>query len=647
METLYRKYRSQTFGELVGQSQVTQILRNAIRRGRLSHAYLFCGPRGTGKTSVARIFAKALCCLNPVDGDCCGICTNCVQIATGNALDVQEIDAASKNKVDDIRELRDRVGYAPAQFPYKIYIIDEVHMVTTQGFNALLKTLEEPPAHVKFLLCTTEAHKLPVTILSRCIRLDFTRIALPELAHHLQWIAGQEGFVLEADAALDLAGLAEGSARDAISLLDQLTVYCEGSITRRDVRELFQLGDLELVPSVVEAIRTGARRELLDTWERLTGQGADAGRFLLQVADALKKCYLESGDVAWRHALEAIWQGLNLLKQESFPALLVELSLLQATEAYAAPELRAAAAPAPEAIPNRGMPADFRRGAGGPASAAPAGAVPSAATPVLDDDVLPPPVNRTEFQVRRTPPARPAAPESASPVPGADLPPRREAAMMVPTAQRSPEPLPPASPDWTRFLAELQGRSLTAYALVAGYTQGSPVGDALELPYAGSRNWARQACTYAQFPEMLAALSQAALPVYGTARVAVGMTGEEGTWKRFGYPGPDGGTDNGDPPGNPQPDSGPGKVAALFERKTAGLPPDDPLAALEAETAVELPDPEEFGLPLHPGVDPQALDDSAERLGSQLDRAATAPPDGRPTVEEVIELFGGTILPEE
>ncbi len=291
-QTLYRKYRSQRFDELVGQGSVTRILRNAIRRDRLSHAYLFCGPRGTGKTSVARIFAKALCCSDPQDGDCCGKCANCLSIAAGNAVDVIEIDAASRNKVEDIRDLRDKVGYAPLEYPYKIYIIDEVHMVTPQGFNALLKTLEEPPAHVKFLFATTEPHKLPITILSRCIRFDFQRIPQDELARHLIWIASEEGFSMGMEAGLLLSRLAEGSARDAISLLDQLTVYCEAEITVEAAQELFQLGDPRLPARVLELLKTGGRGELLEVWNGLVEQGADAGRFLVQVSEAVKLDYI-------------------------------------------------------------------------------------------------------------------------------------------------------------------------------------------------------------------------------------------------------------------------------------------------------------------------------------------------------------------
>ncbi len=343
-QTLYRKYRSQTFAELVGQDAVLRVLRNSIVRGRLNHAYLFCGPRGTGKTSVARIFAKALNCLDPREGDACGVCENCLSVANGSAVDVVEIDAASNRSVEDVEDLRKRVGYAPLRFKYKVYIIDEVHMISTHGFNALLKTLEEPPSHVVFCLCTTESNKLPVTILSRCIRFDFTRIALPKLAAHLQAITAQEGLSLDEDAALELAELAEGSARDAISLLDQLTVYCSERITLKDIRELFQLGDPALMERIVAAISSGDPQALIGSWDELAQAGMDASRFLLDLAGALKQRHLAEPSGRWRMALEAVWKGLNLLKYDNFPALLIELTLLEAQAALTAP-LAVAAGP--------------------------------------------------------------------------------------------------------------------------------------------------------------------------------------------------------------------------------------------------------------------------------------------------------------
>jgi DNA polymerase III subunit gamma/tau len=329
-QTLYRKYRSQRFADIVGQASVVRVLQNSIVRERLNHAYLFCGPRGTGKTSIARIFAKALNCLNPQDGDACGVCDVCKDIATGNAVDVIEIDAASNRGIDDIRDLRERVAYAPLELKRKVYIIDEVHMITPQGFNALLKTLEEPPSHVIFCLCTTEANKLPITILSRCIRFDFQRLPLDALAAHLEGIAQAENFTLEPGCGLKLARLAEGSARDAISLLDQLTVFCDSNITSADIDELFQLGDPAQVRGVVDSVLAGSSHDAIAAWENMLARGVDAGTFLLQLADELKARYLEAGTLQAKTALEAIWQGLNLLKYDNFPALLVELTLIQA-----------------------------------------------------------------------------------------------------------------------------------------------------------------------------------------------------------------------------------------------------------------------------------------------------------------------------
>ncbi|MCH7471557.1 DNA polymerase III subunit gamma/tau, partial [bacterium] len=329
-QTLYRKYRSQRFSEILGQKQVIRILRNSIQRQRLNHAYLFSGPRGTGKTSVARIFAKALNCENLQEGDACAECSACNSIRDGNAMDVIEIDAASNRGIDDIRQLRERVNYAPVSFPYKVYIIDEAHMITGPGFNALLKTLEEPPSHVVFCLCTTEPHKLPLTIISRCIRFDFQRLPADDLANHLGWIAEQEGFSISAEAAAELCNLGEGSARDAISLLEQLSVYCDGGIELTDIRELFQLVDPSQISAIVEQLHAADPSPALASWERLAASGTDAARFLLKIAGELKRLYLEQPRPKLRAALEALWQGVNLLKHDSYPTLVVELALLKA-----------------------------------------------------------------------------------------------------------------------------------------------------------------------------------------------------------------------------------------------------------------------------------------------------------------------------
>lgn len=230
-QALYRKWRPRTFADVCGQETVTAALRSELKSGRLSHAYLFTGCRGTGKTTCAKILAKAVNCLQPRDGDPCGECELCRGIDDGSVLDVTEIDAASNNGVDSIRDLRDEVAFTPVNGKYRVYIIDEVHMLSPGAFNALLKTLEEPPAHVIFILATTEVHKLPATILSRCQRFDFGRIRPETIAARLTYVAEQEGLELTPEAALLLARLADGAMRDALSLLDQ----CVSGRTRIDI----------------------------------------------------------------------------------------------------------------------------------------------------------------------------------------------------------------------------------------------------------------------------------------------------------------------------------------------------------------------------------------------------------------------------
>lgn len=220
-QALYRKWRPKTFDEVSGQPHVTLTLKNELEGGRISHAYLFTGSRGTGKTSCAKILSKAVNCLNPVNGNPCGECEICREIDSGSLLDVVEIDAASNNSVDNIRDLREEVNFTPARCKYRVYIIDEVHMLSQGAFNALLKTLEEPPAHVVFILATTEVHKLPATILSRCQRFDFRRIAPEDICQRLLHIASKEGFTLTEGAAALIARIADGGMRDAVSLLDR------------------------------------------------------------------------------------------------------------------------------------------------------------------------------------------------------------------------------------------------------------------------------------------------------------------------------------------------------------------------------------------------------------------------------------------
>jgi DNA polymerase-3 subunit gamma/tau len=270
-----RKYRPQTFDDLVGQGHVTRTLRNAVEQNRLAHAYLFVGPRGIGKTSTARILAIALNCIHGPTTTPCGVCDNCKEIAAGNSLDVLEIDGASNNGVEQVRELRDNVRYAPAKSRYKIYIIDEVHMLTPQAFNALLKTLEEPPEHVKFVFATTEPQKVLPTILSRCQRFDLHRIPANLIAEHLQYIAGKEKVTLEPAAAHAIARAADGGLRDAESMLDQLVAFCGAAIAESEVLNIFGLTSEETVADFTEKILRGDTPEALAVLDEQAALGKE------------------------------------------------------------------------------------------------------------------------------------------------------------------------------------------------------------------------------------------------------------------------------------------------------------------------------------------------------------------------------------
>lgn len=281
--SLYRKWRSQDFAEIVGQPVIVQTLQNAIKHDRLAHAYLFSGPRGTGKTSTARILAKALNCGEKSTPNPCGQCDNCQKIKSGQSVDVTEIDAASNRGIDEIRELRERVRYAPLEGRYKVYIIDEVHMLTPEAFNALLKTLEEPPAHTIFILATTETQKVPLTIASRCQRLDFGRIRLAEIKGQLGKIGAAEKISIEAKALDLIARSAEGAMRDAISLLDQLASFCGDKIGYDDVVTLLGTADEELLFGFGQAVAAGDTTAVLT----LVRKAVEEGRAMQQVTREL------------------------------------------------------------------------------------------------------------------------------------------------------------------------------------------------------------------------------------------------------------------------------------------------------------------------------------------------------------------------
>ncbi|MEO6846573.1 MAG: DNA polymerase III subunit gamma/tau [Chthoniobacterales bacterium] len=283
-----RKYRPQGFDEVVGQEHVTRTLQNAITQQRLAQAYLFVGPRGIGKTSTARILAKALNCINGPTPTPCGKCDACKEIAEGNSLDVLEIDGASNNSVEHVRELRENVAYAPARGPYKIYLIDEVHMLSTAAFNALLKTLEEPPAHVKFIFATTEAQKLPATITSRCQRFDLRRISTEAIAAHLLKIADAEKVQLDAKAANAIARGAEGGLRDAESMLDQIIAFCGDNVTFEDVLNIFGFTAPETLAKLCEAIFAADTPGALRIIHEQNEGGKDLLRLLAELTASLR-----------------------------------------------------------------------------------------------------------------------------------------------------------------------------------------------------------------------------------------------------------------------------------------------------------------------------------------------------------------------
>ena len=465
---LYRKWRPQRFEDVVGQRAIVTALKNQITAGRVGHAYLFTGVRGTGKTTCAKIFAKAVNCLHPVNGDPCGECEICKGIDNGSLLDVVEMDAASNNGVDDIRDLRDETAYTPSACQYKVYIIDEVHMLSTAAFIALLKTLEEPPAHVIFILATTEIQKVPATILSRCQRYDFTRIGPEDIARRVEYIAGEEKLELTSDGAELIARLADGALRDALSILDTcagVTAKIDADVVRRmagvtDRSYLFHISDALEAQDAAAALAQLAQlrqqsvdvkrltEELIAHYRALMLAALPGGQALLSgVSPEEEALYLQKGpEMGQREAIRAIrtlGTALEHMTRGSDQRIELELALFSLSEP---PQQMQAVtvqpAPARTAQPEAPRPfaAAVQPFASAPVQSAPAAAAPQTPTTVAEHA---PAVQET------TPPAAP----EAQPAPADELPPMPEeppvqqSEAALPWDEPAPQAPPPEEPE--------------------------------------------------------------------------------------------------------------------------------------------------------------------------------------------------------
>ena len=357
--SLYRKYRPDTFDKMLGQKHIIKILANAVLGGKISHAYLFTGTRGTGKTSTAKNFARAINCLSPLaDGSPCGECEVCHSLASANNMDILEMDAASNNSVDDIRDLIEKVKYVPASCKYKVYIIDEVHMLTMQAFNALLKTLEEPPAYTVFILATTEVHKLPQTILSRCMRFDFRLLSTAELAGYLSDIMDKEGREYQSEAVRAIAEAGDGSVRDMLSVADMCLSYTSEKLTYDDVLEVLGASSPKMIVELCSAIVDHDAKKALEVTDRILSLGksvgllakdvakmmrnmlyiincSNANRFLSLPKDIYDSLY-ELSDKTDNDSLVRIIEifvGIeNLLRASSSPTVMLEMSVVKACD---------------------------------------------------------------------------------------------------------------------------------------------------------------------------------------------------------------------------------------------------------------------------------------------------------------------------
>lgn len=317
-QVLYRAWRPGTFSEICGQDAVTRTLRRQVVSGHIAHAYLFCGTRGTGKTTASKVLARAINCLNPKDGDPCGECEVCRALKAENCMDVVEIDAASNNGVDEIRDLREKIKYPPTLTKYKVYIIDEVHMLSIGAFNALLKTLEEPPEYVIFILATTEAHKIPITILSRCQRYDFKRISIETIAARLRELIDKEGWDVEDKAVRYIAKMADGSMRDSLSLLDQCAAfYMNETLTYDHVLEVLGAVDTEVFSRLLRQLLAMDVHQVIETVDELVMQGRELSQLAADFTWYLRNLLLVKSSDNMEDVLDVSSENLALLKEEA------------------------------------------------------------------------------------------------------------------------------------------------------------------------------------------------------------------------------------------------------------------------------------------------------------------------------------------
>src|SRR6266550_1392426 len=372
-QSLYRKYRSQTFGDLVGQEAASRALQGAIISGRVAHAYLFSGSRGTGKTSAARLLAKALNCTGRArdSAEPCNTCLSCVEVTAGSSLDLIEIDAASNRGIDDVRDLRDKVNLAPARGPYKVYIIDEAHGLTGDAFNALLKTLEEPPPHAVFVMCTTDAQKMPLTVIGRCQHFVFRRHSEEQIIGRLAHIAKAEGVQVEAEAMQLIARTAQGSMRDAVGLLDQLVPLASGPISLESARSLLGIADPRLLDSLLDDVLAGRAAEALAELNRVYAVGAELRQVVRGLMEGCRDrlvAALTKHDQATARRLSGVLDALLHLdgevRRHAEPRFLVEATLARlAVEAETGSAVEQVRVPPPE--PLRVSPSPLA-GEGGP-----------------------------------------------------------------------------------------------------------------------------------------------------------------------------------------------------------------------------------------------------------------------------------------